>query len=423
MVEGKIGTEYWRVEHDLRLIRGCDNMDSDIQLRRNQFHDQQEQQQQQMNSGLMRYRSAPSSYFAGIFDGGDSFDHFLRSSSPETDRILSGFVSGVGKDDESSHGLCKIEPDSSANEAGTKHLEEENDLLLQQRENNAYSVATPSQMIYRNQVQPSHQNPTAFCSSSMNDSYKQLATSLPMDQRFHPVKMMTGGSNLMRQSSSPAGFLSYFSPQNDYSSAVGGNININRNDNKRLKIQTVFSSGSSSSNGIMATIPEGMPQEGGFDEDHKRMSSLPISSWDDSTILSGSFLDGLEDEDIKPRVMDNQNGDEGSKSRPANMLSHHLSLPKSALEKLLQFQDSVPCKIRAKRGCATHPRSIAERVRRTRISERMRRLQDLVPNMDKQTNTSDMLDLAVDYIKVLQRQVKSLSDNQSRCKCLNGQNQ
>lgn len=25
-------------------------------------------------------------------------------------------------------------------------------------------------------------------------------------------------------------------------------------------------------------------------------------------------------------------------------------------------QDSVPCKIRAKRGCATHPRSIAERV-------------------------------------------------------------
>lgn len=33
------------------------------------------------------------------------------------------------------------------------------------------------------------------------------------------------------------------------------------------------------------------------------------------------------------------------------------------MEKYLQFQDSVPCKIRAKRGCATHPRSIAERVR------------------------------------------------------------
>lgn len=50
------------------------------------------------------------------------------------------------------------------------------------------------------------------------------------------------------------------------------------------------------------------------------------------------------------------------------MLAHHLSLPKtsaelSAIEKFLQLQDSVPCKIRAKRGCATHPRSIAERVK------------------------------------------------------------
>ncbi|KAL3652187.1 hypothetical protein CASFOL_001868 [Castilleja foliolosa] len=41
---------------------------------------------------------------------------------------------------------------------------------------------------------------------------------------------------------------------------------------------------------------------------------------------------------------------------------------------------------RAKRGCATHPRSIAERVRRTRISDRIRKLQDLVPNMDKWRN-------------------------------------
>lgn len=55
-------------------------------------------------------------------------------------------------------------------------------------------------------------------------------------------------------------------------------------------------------------------------------------------------------------------------NRPTTLLSHHLSLTKSsaelsAMEKLLQ--DSVPCKIRAKRGCATHPRSIAERVKLT----------------------------------------------------------
>ncbi|KAL3828161.1 hypothetical protein ACJIZ3_016963 [Penstemon smallii] len=108
--------------------------------------------------------------------------------------------------------------------------------------------------------------------------------------------------------------------------------------------------------------------------------------------------------------------------RPTTMLSHHLSLPKtsnsefSSMKSLLT--DSVPWKIRAKRGFATHPRSIAERVRRTKISERMRKLQELVPNMEKQTNTADMLDLAVDYIKDLQAQVKKLSDNRAKCSCL-----
>ncbi len=82
---------------------------------------------------------------------------------------------------------------------------------------------------------------------------------------------------------------------------------------------------------------------------------------------------------------------------------------------------SVPYQTRAKRGCATHPRSIAERVRRTKISERMKRLQDLVPNMDKQTNTSDMLDEAVEYVKQLQQQVKELSDTAAQLRELQGQ--
>lgn len=85
------------------------------------------------------------------------------------------------------------------------------------------------------------------------------------------------------------------------------------------------------------------------------------------------------------------------------------------MDKILE--DSVPCKIRAKRGFATHPRSIAERVRRTRISDRIRKLQELVPNMDKQTNTAEMLDEAVAYVKFLQNQIEELSEQQRRCKC------
>ncbi|XP_027356225.1 transcription factor bHLH80 isoform X2 [Abrus precatorius] len=86
------------------------------------------------------------------------------------------------------------------------------------------------------------------------------------------------------------------------------------------------------------------------------------------------------------------------------------------MDKILE--DSVPCRVRAKRGCATHPRSIAERVRRTRISDRIRKLQELVPNMDKQTNTADMLDEAVAYVKFLQQQIEELSEDQRRCKCM-----
>ncbi|XP_023645823.1 transcription factor bHLH80 isoform X2 [Capsella rubella] len=85
------------------------------------------------------------------------------------------------------------------------------------------------------------------------------------------------------------------------------------------------------------------------------------------------------------------------------------------MDKLLE--DSVPCRVRAKRGCATHPRSIAERVRRTRISDRIRRLQELVPNMDKQTNTADMLEEAVEYVKTLQSQIQELTEQQKRCRC------
>ncbi|KAL2321954.1 hypothetical protein Fmac_026333 [Flemingia macrophylla] len=103
-------------------------------------------------------------------------------------------------------------------------------------------------------------------------------------------------------------------------------------------------------------------------------------------------------------------------------LTHHLSLlssstKMSSIEKFLQIQGSVPCKIRAKRGFATHTRSIAERVRRTRISERIKKLQGLFPKSEKQTSTADMLDLAVEYIKDLQRQVKVLTDCKAKCKC------
>ncbi|XP_020582483.1 transcription factor bHLH66-like [Phalaenopsis equestris] len=65
-------------------------------------------------------------------------------------------------------------------------------------------------------------------------------------------------------------------------------------------------------------------------------------------------------------------------------------------------------RVRARRGQATDPHSIAERLRREKIAERMKNLQELVPNSNK-TDKASMLDEIIDYVKFLQLQVKVLS--------------
>ncbi|KAL1808499.1 transcription factor UNE12 [Daucus carota subsp. sativus] len=65
-------------------------------------------------------------------------------------------------------------------------------------------------------------------------------------------------------------------------------------------------------------------------------------------------------------------------------------------------------RVRARRGQATDPHSIAERLRRERIAERMRALQELVPSCNK-SDKAAMLDEILDYVKFLRLQVKVLS--------------
>ncbi|KAL8556081.1 hypothetical protein ACS0TY_003767 [Phlomoides rotata] len=65
--------------------------------------------------------------------------------------------------------------------------------------------------------------------------------------------------------------------------------------------------------------------------------------------------------------------------------------------------------VRARRGEATDSHSLAERVRREKISERMKYLQDLVPGCNKITGKAGMLDEIINYVQSLQRQVEFLS--------------
>ncbi|XP_047307443.1 transcription factor bHLH74-like [Impatiens glandulifera] len=65
--------------------------------------------------------------------------------------------------------------------------------------------------------------------------------------------------------------------------------------------------------------------------------------------------------------------------------------------------------VRARRGQATNSHSLAERVRRERISERMKLLQELVPGCNKITGKAVMLDEIINYVQSLQQQVEFLS--------------
>uniref|UniRef100_A0A0E0ENA9 BHLH domain-containing protein n=1 Tax=Oryza meridionalis TaxID=40149 RepID=A0A0E0ENA9_9ORYZ len=343
------------------------------------------------SSGLLRYRSAPSTLLAEFCDDFLPAAAAPRAASPDADNVFSRFLAD--------HQIRDKSPPSTA--AAAAHFPDDPTMASQHH----------------------HQQQMMF---------------------QHQPQQMASVEGLYRTSSSPAGFLNHLNMDNGYGSMLragmaaaaggGGGVGFRNGANAaaaadspggsggRLKGQLSFSSRQGS---LMSQISEMGSEElggsspegaggGGGGGGRGYLSGYPMSSgWEESSLMSETNISGVKRQ--RDSSEPSQNGGGGG-------LAHQFSLPKTssemaAIEKFLQFQDAVPCKIRAKRGCATHPRSIAERVRRTRISERIRKLQELVPNMDKQTNTADMLDLAVDYIKDLQKQVKGLNDSRANCTC------
>ncbi|XP_057477264.1 transcription factor bHLH75 [Actinidia eriantha] len=65
--------------------------------------------------------------------------------------------------------------------------------------------------------------------------------------------------------------------------------------------------------------------------------------------------------------------------------------------------------VRAKRGQATDSHSLAERLRREKINEKLRCLQDLVPGCYKTMGMAVMLDVITNYVRSLQNQIEFLS--------------
>ncbi|KAK4775949.1 hypothetical protein SAY87_023910 [Trapa incisa] len=256
-----------------------------------------------------------------------------------------------------------------------------------------------------------------------------LISSSSMEGSYGAVGQVGVDQNLARQSSYTPDLPSHLFIQNGYTAMKGARKYRAGNglDGGACPATATRGKGQLSLSSLETMLPQ-------FSE--TRNECLEVSGPGDSGLLSNAigrghasgsvWGDSLEEDGVKlfsssQSLVQNC----GTGNRGHLLLSHHPSLPRSSIpdmEKLLQSQDSVvPWKIRAKRGCATHPRSIAERVRRTRISERMSKLKELVPKMDKQTNTADMLDLAVEHIKDLQEQYKALSRRLANCNCTSRQ--
>ncbi|XP_056686973.1 transcription factor bHLH75-like isoform X1 [Spinacia oleracea] len=92
-----------------------------------------------------------------------------------------------------------------------------------------------------------------------------------------------------------------------------------------------------------------------------------------------------------------------------------LNMSKKAEERrIYDDEDAAGCRdgcvyVRAKRGQAIDSHSLAERVRRQKISDKMKLLQSLVPGCDKAGGKIPVLDNIIDYIHSLQDQVESLA--------------
>nr|PNR26142.1 hypothetical protein PHYPA_030716 [Physcomitrium patens] len=131
-------------------------------------------------------------------------------------------------------------------------------------------------------------------------------------------------------------------------------------------------------------------------------SKLMEASTDNSAPLKRHKSDG---EDVRAVKAEQASASENS----GDSISPRSTLKGATSKRPQDFPKQDYIHVRARRGQATDSHSLAERVRREKISERMKFLQDLVPGCSKVTGKAVMLDEIINYVQSLQRQVEFLS--------------
>ncbi|XVF33757.1 hypothetical protein REPUB_Repub17cG0195800 [Reevesia pubescens] len=364
---------------DRELRKNLEFMDSSYYVQQNHQH----------NSGLTRYRSAPSSFLDNLVNGsvtagatGFQDYHDIRSSTPEIETLFMLSCNGSANSD------CH-----DTQEYGEKSVtvKQEESLSNISQLNRCSSGSSASDVMYQSLPLHSLENGnTVGIGNSVETSFG-LSRSLGIleDSNSMQAKLGNGNSsNLVRQSSSPAEVFSNLcvdnglrvirkvstfracNGTNDETASTSKLYNNNNNNN-----HISFSSGPSSCSRPMPGIAEveneslgvNGPENGslgstGNGRDGHFISNLRTDFWNNAS-FNGLKRARESDVDLFFGLSRSQT----DQNRGSAALTHHLSLLKTSaemavVEKLWQFQGSAPCKIRAKRGCAIHPRSIAERV-------------------------------------------------------------
>lgn len=188
-------------------------MESDLQQQHRFLHTHNQHQQihqKPLNSGLMRYQSAPSSYFSSILDRDFCEDFFNRPPSPETEPIFARFLSSSGGNTEI------IKQDSPVREAVSQVNQQPQ---VMDSVNIGNSNTNSDTRLHQRQLQLSHHSASqSFYQSQSKPPLPDQKPVFDMDyrsmnsmgmERVPPMK--TGGgnnSNLIRHNSSPAGLFS-----------------------------------------------------------------------------------------------------------------------------------------------------------------------------------------------------------------------
>ncbi|KAH9549873.1 hypothetical protein CY35_10G041700 [Sphagnum magellanicum] len=350
--------------------------------------------------GLQRYHSAPSSLLRSLAADCNNEDGLGFSSH----QVSSPLGNNTGNITDDTRGQSLIPPFfSGAGNNNNNNLTSVTECVVQPMETD--KMLNDSNLHQYDQfLSPATKSNKRASLVTTTSMFAGKPDSKPADLFGNQPQL--GNDNLLRQSSLPA----------DWLAAFHGSID----DTDPSSQMPSMTSPDESLSGRTSEDTAGVGVSGKSSIYSRDDSFLVIDTtsgglWDSPTSpvghIGGKRLRGI----LGDATIDTGEGLQRDRLGGPGTLIKHTSLPANFNRPTIPVLDdladiSVPCQTRAKRGCATHPRSIAERVRRTKISERMKRLQDLVPNMDKQTNMSDMLDEAVEYVKRLQQQVQDLSD-------------